>query len=493
MPRILVPLALAIVGVTVIVGLTQLAPRTAQPPDGAQVATRMGFGRIPAFTGGEPSGDAVSTLALGSRAAESAAPTVGVPAPAPTAPPTDAMMVGEPTIGGGAPGSAGIAVATPDTVAPDAGLIRPVPPEEYLPPRVVSTWEGATLPEIPGELPVFRAARRSFGDAARAIAGGLGLRLPGDLTLMNVAVRGGGDGKSVFSFDGTGGVFSWYTERAWTDQPTDEAPAEIDDAGGIRIANAYLRELGIDLSRYGTPSVLRYDDPCGRGMPCILEGRDAGGTASSAPAPAMDAPVSSVGTPAADVAPAIWPGPGYWPSVTVRYPVLLDGRPTLEWDGTDGGAVTVQVSARDRRAESGSVLLVDDLERSLYPTQSADAIRDGALRGGINPWGWDGGIFTPEEEAKRPVVRIRLTEARLGYLQKYADIDGTPASYFIPVVSFRGTVTDQSGNSYPHAVIVPALDPEAFAVEEPQPIPLGKPVPDILLPSATEAAPAPAR
>lgn len=484
MPRILVPLALAVVGVAVIIGLAQLAPRTTQPPGGAPVATRLGFGRIPAFTGEEPSGDAVSALAFGSRSAdESAAAAVGAPAPAPV----DAMAEEKPLVGGGVAGSAGIAVAVPGAGAPDIGLVRPVPDEEYLPPRVLYTWEGTALPEVPDELPVFRAARRGFGDAARAIAGGLGLRLPGDLTLMNVSVRGGTDGKTVFSFDGTGGVFSWYGERSWA-EPAGEAAAAIGDAEAIDAANAYLRALGIDLTRYGAPQIVRYDDPCGRGMPCILEGRAADDAAVASPPPAADLPTSSI-------APAIWPAPGYWPTVTVRYPVLLDGRPTLEWDGTDGGAITVQVSARDRRAESGSILLVDNLERSLYPTQSADAIRGSALRGGINPWGWDGGIFTPEEEARRPVVRIRLTEARLGYLQKYADVDGTPASYFIPVVAFRGTVTDQFGNSYPHAVIVPALDPEAFAVEEPRPIPLDRPAsapePLILTPQ-TETAPAPA-
>lgn len=471
MPRILIPLSLGIVGIAVIVGLIALAPRT-PGGTGGSVAVRQGFGKIPLLTADASAGDAVSALAAGVRTREVAAPQ---PAAADS---TIRLVAPDVAVGSGVSGSAGIGFAEPGKPS----MIYPTYPEQYLPPRVITTWEGDALPEIPGELAVFRTAARGFAEELGGMVRGLGLRVPGGLSLSGLTFRGGADGNTVYSFDGAGGMFGWYKERDWTGEEAARG-RELSDADAIAAAGRALAELGIDLSRYGAPQVMRFDDPCGRGMPCIMEERAASGEAGMA----VPDTVTAV-APSKDMAPSIWPGP-WWPSLTVRYAALLDGRPTLEWDGADGGGITVQISSQDRSAESGNILLLSGLERSLYPTQSAEAIREAALRGGINPWGgWENGIYTPAEEARRPVVRIKLTEARLGYIQK--------ESYFIPVVAFRGTVTDEFGNTYPHAVLVPALDPAAFAVEEPTPVPvpLGKPVPEpLMLPAQTDAEAAPTR
>ena len=240
-------------------------------------------------------------------------------------------------------------------------------------------------------------------------------------------------------------------------------------------ANAFLAKLGLNRSAYGEPQVVRFDNPCGDGRACIMEG-SSGGTIAPMAAVKSDVTVSQNSM----VAPSIWPGPWWQPSATVRYAAKLDGLPTLDWDGSDSGAITIQVSTMTREVESGSVLLLTNLQRSLYGTQTVEKILDEALHGGSNPWGgYEDGVFTPAEEKRRPVVRIRLTEARLGYLQKWSDLGDGPTSYFLPVVAFRGTVTDQYKHTSPYAAIVSALDPGVFASEEPTPVPIpyGKPMP----------------
>lgn len=487
---LIIPAGLALVGIALIAGLVTIAPRLPASrhggPASAPVAAHQGFGKLPGLSGVDVSGSPAErggsrALAVAESDTASGAPSA---APRPTAgmTGTDAVapsFAAEPMIGrdiavsgsavAGSPGSSG------GGTSGSIGITRPgMPPEEYLPPRVVTTWEGSSLPGIPGEMAVFRSRPPSLGGAARAFADAVGLNLPGG-SIASFTLRG--EDGLTYTYDATSGMLSWYRDRAWETNTTNQE-ATITDADAIGIANGFLTKLGVDLSSYGAPTVVRNVDPCGDGRACIMEGRG-------------DAAVA----PTKDMMPTIWPGP-WWPqSVTVRYGAKLDGLPTLDWDGSDSGIVTVQVSAATRAVDNGSATFLRGMDRSLYPTQSADAIRAKAIQGGINPWGgWDEGVYTPAEEAKRPVVRIKLTEARLGYLQKWSDDGSGPASYFLPVVAFRGTVTDQFGNSYPHAVIVPALDPNAFQSEDPQPVPvpLGKPMPapePLLLP-AVDAAPA---
>lgn len=467
MPRSLIPIGLALAGVALIAGLVAIAPRMPGVP-GAPVAAREGFGKLPTLAGApdaptaeRAAGDAVALGMPAPGFAGRVEEMIVSPQPAVG---TEPMIGRDIAVSGSAvAGNAGSGGGTSGSI----GITRPgIPPEEYLPPRVVTTWEGATLPGIPGEMAVFRSRPPALGGAARAFADAAGLKLPGG-TITSFSLRG--EDGLTYTYDATSGQLSWYRDGGWEAQPANEA-ATISDADAIGIANGFLSKLGFDLSQYGAPIVQKFTDPCGDGRACIMEK-------------------------STDIAPAIWPGPGWNPSVTVRYGAKLDGHPTLDWDGSDSGIVTVSVSAARRSVDNGSAILLRGMDRSLYPTQSADAIKEKALQGGINPWGgWDGGVYTPAEEARRPVVRIALKEARLGYLQKWSNDGGTPASYFLPVVAFGGTVTDQYGNSYPHAVIVPALDPNAFESEDPQPIPvpMGKPMPTepfILMPDATVSSP----
>ncbi|TAK05230.1 hypothetical protein EPO33_04625 [Patescibacteria group bacterium] len=477
MPRFLIPAGLVLAGVALIAGLVAIAPRA---PSSAPVADRQGFGKLPGLSTADAGVSAAERSALAMAPRPAAAGVTGAVTEDAVAPSVGAepMVARDIAVSGTA--VAGSGGGTSGSI----GITRPgIPPEEYLAPRIVTTWEGPALPAVPGEMAVFRSRPPGLGGAARSFADAAGLNLPGG-SIASFSMRG--EDGLTYTYDATSGMLSWYRDRAWATD-TGNAEATISDGDAISIANGFLAKLGLDLSSYGGPTVIRNADPCGDGRACIMEGRAADATVTSPPPTSAVAPVK-------DMMPTIWPG--YWPqTVTVRYGAKLDNLPTLDWDGADSGVITVQVSAATRAVENGSATLLRGLERSLYPTQSADAIRAKALLGGINPWGgWGEGVYTPAEEAKRPVVRIVLTEARLGYLQKWSD-DGTgPASYFLPVVAFRGTVTDQFGNSYPHAVIVPALDPNAFQSEDPQPVPvpLGKPVPPpepLPLP-AVDAAPA---
>lgn len=368
-------------------------------------------------------------------------------------------------------------------------MVRPMPPpEQYLPPRVIYTWEGKDVPQIPAELAVFRNAPTPLAAQIATLGSAVGLTLP-DGRITSFSYRS--DDGLTFSFDASSGMLSWYRDQSLPADAQPQRETTISDVDAIAAANAFLEKLGVNRSAYGEPQVVQFNNPCGDGRACIMEGGPGGGgTVTPMTATKGDTAVSQNGM----MAPSIWPGPWWQPNVTVRYAAKLDGLPTLEWDGSDSGAITVQVSTLTHDVESGSVLLLTKLQRSLYGTQTVEKILDEALHGGSNPWGgYENGVFTPAEEAKRPVVRIRLTEARLGYLQKWSDLGDGPTSYFLPVVAFRGTVTDQYKNTSPYAAIVSALDPSVFADEEPQPIPmpLGKPIPmpAPLLP-AVDAAPA---
>ncbi len=479
MPRFLVPVGLTLLGVAVIIGLITIVPRTSPPGTHAvvAVAARGGFGKLPALAAEEA---AVPAQATGTKAGSA---TLAAPAPQ-----ADSAVSG---VAAGSGGSVGVGIAEPGMPT----RIRPIPPpEQYLPPRVVYTWEGSTLPTIPAELAVFRAVPAGFAAQVASFGSAVGLTLPGG-RLTSFSFRG--DDGMTFSFDAGSGMVSWYRDNAVQPANANNA-ATMSDADAIAAADAFLAKLGVNRAAYGAPQVVRYDNPCGNDRPCIMQG-SAGGSgivpmmsATKSAASAADGTVSS-----GDARPTIWPGPGWQPSVTVRYGAKLDALPTLEWDGSDSGAITIQVSAGTRAVESGSLLLLNNLQRSLYATQPIGKILDAALHGGTNPWGGeDGGVYTPAEEAKRPVVHVRLTEARVGYLQKWSDLGDGPTSYFLPVVAFRGTVTDQYKNASPYAAIVSALDPTVFASEEPTPVPVpyGKPLPSGVegsVPPAVETQPAP--
>lgn len=465
-------------------GLPGVSPR----PE--SVAERDGFGKLPAFD--IATGDARSMAALGTPEAISARPSaVWSSAAAGTPVATGDVAVSNT---GATMVLQNPNVASTMMIAPGEPT-RPVPmppEEEYLPPKVEYVWEGSTLPSVPEEMAVFRTTPRPLSAVGQQLLKALGMNTALAGAVQSVSFRSTRDPRTMLTYDATSDMLSWYRDMDWS-EPQLEA-ATVPDAEAIRMAEQFLRDLGLDPARYGAARVVRFTDPCGRGMPCIMEstppGVSGGGSAGSAGTGSVSAnTVTSAPTPvSSDSKMMIYPYPGN--DVTVQWDGTLGGQPLLDWNGQPQATVSVQISSQTRQVQSGQIRFLTSLAQSKYRTQSVDAIRTAALKGGSSPWGGWYEPLTANQERRRPTVTVHLTSATLGYMEKQNYTPEKQEHYFVPVVVFTGTVTDQYGNTYPHTVLVPALDPSVFADEQPQPIPV--PMMKAVPPSAIDMpAPAP--
>ncbi len=458
-------------------------PSVAPTQTGRQVAVaeRNGFGALPALSpAAAPAPAAGDALALAAPAAPAGAPAAksletGTAGPALAAESAD--------VGLAAPAAGGVAVSSRAIAVPAPSPVRCLECGKYLPPRVIYAFTG-TMPAIPAEVPVFRLRPTAVpGDAALAILRSLGLGGFGGVTVQNLSFTEAGDDPLTWTFDGNGGALSFWRQGAViayaeggatagvsadvvtlekrfpAPPPPDLEPraSDISDADALAIARDFLTKHGVDASRYGAPSVTRqdYDYPC-KGGPCPLLMESSGTAAKDAAVQTAPAPSVGVAAPTSVARPEIYPPP-YWqnPYVVVTYPALREGAPVLAWDGSPQPGITLSMNQATRRPDNGVILLPLDADRSLYPARDADEIRKDALRGGLNPYWTDGGIYPPEEEKKRPVVKITLTAATFGYVEKYAE-DGR-TRYLLPVVGFRGTQKDQYGNLSDWGTVVPVV------------------------------------
>ena len=451
-------------GVAVVILAIIVSSRTPGAPilgtGSPTAATQLGFGKLPGLSAAEVAPEAA---ALGGTLSKS-------------------LAAGDAAVS--APGSAGSGVASmiapslpsPESPVPSPDEMRcllpegcpekPIPPE-YLPPRVIYEWKGSSLPEIPAELAVFRALPFAFAsEISRTVLDRIsgGNLFQGDLSILNFTLR---DAEYTWSFDaGSGSVSFWpndsgpvYALKGQTEpaagvettsvapdramifpppSPSPSAPSIPDDEA-IRIANDFLSSRGIDLGKYGAPQVQKYPYWDCRSGPCPLAAEIGGVTADESAYP-------------------IW----YQPETTVWYPGKIDGWELADWQGQPQQATTIAIDGATKKVRNGSILILPAFESSLYSTISAQDALERALRGGLNAYGETPDIYPPEVETKRPVVRITLTEAKLAYFQKISYDAGGSATFYLPVVAFTGTITDQYGNASPWGTLVPALASDSF-------------------------------
>ncbi len=474
-PLLWVALFAGIAAIVAAIALTR--PQTATPPDASRpVSESRGFGKLPNLGSGE-------SVPLGAPGTRSAQPTFS--SFVSSAPIADNVMyranTGVTVSGGGTAPAMGIMI---DPSVPETRPM-PAPPyeEEYLPPRVEYVWEGTSLPSLPGEMEVFRVTPRNLSAAARTVVGALGMNAGIAGTVRSMNWTSGKDAAIGFSYDANSDSMNWYRETAWS-EPARDAKS-LSDENALRLANAFADTYGLPRQGLGAPRVIRFDDPCGRGMPCIMNATPpgvSGGSAGSAGAAEKmmvpEEPVSAVAPAAADMPVStsantmIYPWPGM--DVTIQWDAALSGLPILDWSGQPSGALTMQVSSQFNQVSGGQLRLLSSLQRSRYPTQSMDAVLEAVKRGGSNPWGGyaETAGLSAAQERRRPTVRVTLTEARLGYTERYDYANNQAQQYFLPVVAFTGTVTDQYGNTSPYTIMVSALDPAEFAEPDQAPVPM---------------------
>lgn len=354
--------------------------------------------------------------------------------------------------------------------APSA-IARPMPClncGQNLAPRVVYKFEG-TMPEIPAEVPVFRLGKFDYPDAtAVSILSPLGLTGFGKLTLQNASFIETGTNPLSWSFDAYSNYVYFNASGNYRllgdTETTDVARKTITDDEALRAVAAFLASHGVDVSGYGLPKVERqdYGYPC-KYSPCpMMEVSSGAATKGIATPPvATDAVAPSAPT---TIMPSIYPSPYQGSTLVVTYAAIREGKPVLNWDGSEYAGISVTIDGATGEITNGNIMLVSPTDRSLYPSRKQDEILADALRGGLAPYYYynDGGIYTPDEEKRRPVVTVAIKTAGVGYVEKVSDDNQT--RYLIPVVGFRGSLKDQFGNVSDWGTIVPIVQGSAGTV-----------------------------
>lgn len=461
------------VGAVAVILAIAVYPRNLPPTPSATkqvaVATRNGFGVLPNFAAAptelkkslvaSPAAATSPTLLgvdNGSSAATNAAAPSAESLPGASRSAVDVAPAGF-NNGTSGSGSAGTGVL----IAP-----TPMPPRclglgcgEYLPPRVVYKFTG-TLPAIPSEIKVYRIGKNEIpAETATAILKNLGVSGFGAIALQSFSFTESGDNPLTWNYDGGSGnlYFSRNGNYAILDSRNYEAPTAISDPDALKLAADFLRNHGIDASKYGNPTVERNQNiyPC-KGNVCPMMGGAASAGAVVTPTTASK---TSASAPAgATIARPVMYPPPYWSNTaTVNYPALRDGAPIFAADGSATAGIALTIGY-DQQIVSGNILLPGSAASSLYPARSSADILADALHGGLNPYyGENEGLYTPEQQKRRPVITITLNSAALGYADKYDD-GGSGVHYLLPVVGWRGTMTDQYGNKSDWGTIVPVVN-----------------------------------
>lgn len=379
-------------------------------PGTTRVAARQGFGALPNVTGGGFGGGGMG----GDAAALSARPQSGG--------------------GGSAP-----AVSEEAKVA-DLSIM---PAPDYLPPIVTYVWEGEA-PELPAEMMVLRdrpldLGRSVIGTMAKLTGvGALSNASSGFLQNISFSLP---NLSYTFNVDQSGRYSMWSTQPygEYRQPKQEDIPA---DEELINIADAFLNQMGIDRSKYGEPFV----DKTWREYALLnsAEGR---------------------------IAPEWVPA-----QVTVSYPENINDLPVLNWSGNPDGAISVNIDIFKKSVMGMNGRWQTNKDESLYPTKTKDEIKAEVLKGGVNPWWGSYPLsLTPEQEARRPKVTITLNnDVNLGYLQQFKYDASQSQTFWLPVITLKGNLTDQFGNKQIYSMIVPVIQGDFF--EQPQIMPMEKSV-----------------
>lgn len=150
---------------------------------------------------------------------------------------------------------------------------------------------------------------------------------------------------------------------------------------------------------------------------------------------------------------------GYVPdSMTVSWPVMVNGMPVLHSDGS-GYGITVGVNLRANTVTYVSIVSTNTLDASSYTlTTDVNAVRTIVERGGM--YGWQ-----PETAEKTYNVTLGAPTQVLTIHSSYNEAERKSVDLFVPALSFP--VTDAEGDMQQSSIVIPLVESilEAHAEE----------------------------
>ncbi len=251
----------------------------------------------------------------------------------------------------------------------------------------------------------------SSGELSRATVGPVSLSAFPGSRLQNFSLTTGDNGYSIYAGD-DGSVSVNANQGIWTNLYANSTPltkAEIPaDGEVIAAADAFVKKYGINTNGYGSPVV---DN---RSMMYAALSEERGET------------------------------PYYPDTLTVTYPLILDGEATVDQGGAPQG-ISVNVHSRTQTVTSLSVQGSGTLERSSYELENdtgkiLDVLKKGGLYSYSNP-------------------ETKVTEVEVGdpefVLMSYYQYDGTTNhNLYIPALKFT-VINPPKDGYYANTILVP--------------------------------------
>ncbi len=306
------------------------------------------------------------------------------------------------------------AVSSEPTTAPSSGS-RMHMPVEWTSTFYTYLYKGEPLKDLPANVDVYRRLPASVLTSADALRGfGLGLLDLGRLqnaSLQSFSIAEDRTNGYVATVDATGGTVNVYQNDKWgvRENTRLQEGDMLSDEETIRVADAFLDELGISREGYGAPTV-RND-------------------------------WRSTYAAVADKA-------GFWfpDTVSVVYPYLLDSKPVAD----DGGApygLEVNVDVALKRATGLSNLAGRRFQASSYPAETdAAKLIAAAERGGLSA--------APDQAPPgSQTVTIELGTPIVAYTRAWQWDQGRGSELFAPALIFP--LMNAPKDFWAHAIVIP--------------------------------------
>jgi hypothetical protein len=259
----------------------------------------------------------------------------------------------------------------------------------------------------------------------------------GKVVMQNMSFFNSSEKRS-YNVDFNSGIINFHTNRDY--DPNRKRTTEEDipeDSELISIANAFLREHGIDPATLNTPEIDK------RWM--VYYEREKKRMEESGEKYPMHIPSE----------------------MNVVYPRMIDGIPVVDYGGGKVGQVRINIDILDNQVMSGSVNLSLNMDKTEYATQNSESLISilketggtNAFRYGPTPLRID----TPDEDLKPVKIDANYKEAILAYIEKHQWKEGENKIYYIPVVMFKGDIDSSAQEeSYEQVTFVPVISSKNF-------------------------------
>ncbi len=314
----------------------------------------------------------------------------------------------------------------------ESRMIPPYPGRDLYPPEITYTYSGSTEVSIPGSMSIYKTKKTEIASTRlESLLGNLGMVAGkfienGKLTMQHMSFFNSGEKRS-YNVDFNSGIINFHTNREYDREKKRPTKKDVPaDSELINIANTFLKEHGIDPSTLNTPEIDK------RWETYYNEDQD------------------------------------FVPSeITVIYPRMIDSVFVVDYSGGKVGQVRISIDIIDKQAMSGSVNLSLNMDKTEYEAQKFSAIKETLEKtGGTNAFNYGPmplRIDTPDEDLKPYTIDANYKEATLAYIEKYQWKDNETKIYYIPVVMFKGDISNsEQEKPYEQVTFVPVISAESF-------------------------------